>query len=260
MTTGDTFNSNGVRIVFDDRSPGGVSDPAPVCLLHGFASSRTNNWREQGWYDELLDAGRRVVAMDVRGHGDSEKSHDADAYDLPTMARDVVGLLNHLDVERVDFLGYSMGARIGAHLLVDNGDRFNSAVLAGVGGHVLADVGAGDAIADGLRADDASDVTHPVARRFRRFAESNDNDLDALAACIHALEQVPGRDVLATVDTPVLVVAGEDDMIAGDADDFADAFGDGEAVTVPDADHVEAVLHPRFKEAVGEFLDRRGIE
>lgn len=108
------FDSDGVRIAYDDLAPDGDPEAPPIVLVHGFASSRANNWRDRGWYETLLESGRRVIAMDCRGHGDSEKPHDPTAYETDVMAADAVRLLDHLGIERADFLGYSMGGRIGS--------------------------------------------------------------------------------------------------------------------------------------------------
>jgi pimeloyl-ACP methyl ester carboxylesterase len=66
-----TQASDGTRIAYDD-----VGEGEPVLLIHGFAASRVQNWKETGWYQTLTGAGYRVVAMDCRGHGESDKPHD----------------------------------------------------------------------------------------------------------------------------------------------------------------------------------------
>ena len=76
-----TFSSDGVRIAFVDEGPSGPSggQGEPVLLIHGFASSVRYNWREPGWIALLVRNGFRVIAMDNRGHGESEKLYDPDA-------------------------------------------------------------------------------------------------------------------------------------------------------------------------------------
>ena len=250
---GDVFDSAGVRIAFDD-----VGEGPPVVLIHGFASDRGTNWRGTGWYDALREVGRRVVALDCRGHGASGTPHDPDEHGPATMADDVVRLLDHLGIERADVLGYSMGGRIAVQLLVDHPDRVNAAVLGGVGPAVLGELPDQHEIATALEAEDLDAVEHPVGRRFRTFATRRDGDLHALAA---VMRSIPPFDVsrLAAVSNPVLVVAGGDDSMVGDPSSMADVLPRAEVVVVPDRDHMTTVGDPRFKEAVVEFLGREGM-
>ncbi|MFC6768248.1 alpha/beta fold hydrolase [Natrinema soli] len=260
MPTGATFDSDGVRLAYDDLVPEGDGGAAaPIVLVHGFASSRHENWRNRDWDDTLLEAGRRVIALDCRGHGESENPHDPAAYETDVMAADVVRLLKHLEIETADFLGYSMGGRIGTEALYRHPERFNAGVLAGIGAATLEPSDAGDRIADGLLADDAEDVTDPIGKRFRLFAETTDNDLEALAACARTRTAPADWDEIAQVEHPVLIVAGEHDDITGDPEPLADGFPNGEAVVVDDADHLTTVPDERFTAAVLEFLEREGL-
>ena len=83
----------------------------PIVLIHGFASNKEVNWVYPGWVTTLRRAGRRVIALDNRGHGESTKLYDPAAYHSAIMAEDVRALLDHLGLGRADVMGYSMGAR-----------------------------------------------------------------------------------------------------------------------------------------------------
>ena len=107
-----TFLSHGVRIAYYHYAPVGSDRGEPIVLVHGFASSCRINWVNPRWVDTLTKAGRRVIALDNRGHGASAKLYDPEAYTTDLMAGDVAGLIDHLDLTRVDLMGYSMGARI----------------------------------------------------------------------------------------------------------------------------------------------------
>ena len=261
MARDSSFDRGGVEIAYDDRRPDGDGGEMaePIVLVHGFASSSADNWRGPGWHDTLLEAGRRVIALDCRGHGESSKPHDPDAYDSARMARDVIGLLDHLDVERADLMGYSMGGRLGLVLLDEYPERFNSAVLGGIGSSVFVDIGGGEMIAGALEADDPEELVMPVARRFRTFAEERGNDLTALAACARSMGAVPDKAAFGEVDLPVLVVAGENDDLVGDPEELAAVFPGGRAEVIPDRDHRTAVGDERYKQAVRGFLEQRGL-
>ena len=123
-----SFNSDGVSIAYVDEGEG-----EPILLIHGFASNIAANWRDAGWIRALAEAGRRVIAFDNRGHGQSEKLYDPSRYGAPSMAEDARRLLDHLGIARADVMGYSMGARIATFLMLQHQERVRSAILAGVG-------------------------------------------------------------------------------------------------------------------------------
>src|SRR5215211_6859454 len=109
------FSSQGVRLAYIDVPPeSGSGDP--VLLVHGFASNHAVNWVNTLWVTTLTRAGYRVIALDNRGHGQSQKLYRPEDYDSSVMAGDLRRLLDHLGLERADLIGYSMGARIAAHL------------------------------------------------------------------------------------------------------------------------------------------------
>src|SRR6204780_5699777 len=142
------FSHDGVEIAFLDEGEG-----EPIVLVHGFASNKEANWVAPGWVTTLTRAGRRVIALDNRGHGASAKLYDPADYHSAIMAENVRGLLDHLGLPRADVMGYSMGARITAFLAMANPERLDSGVLGGVGIRLVGGVGLQpEAIAQGLEA------------------------------------------------------------------------------------------------------------
>ena len=88
-----SFQSDGVRIAYWDEGEGD-----PILLIHGFASNAGTNWADSGWVRTLVADGRRVIAFDNRGHGQSEKLYEPERYGAPTMAEDARALLDHLGI------------------------------------------------------------------------------------------------------------------------------------------------------------------
>ncbi len=243
------FNSDSVEIAFDDAGQG-----EPILLIHGFASNGRVNWVDTGWVKLLVEAGFRVITIDNRGHGESEKLYNPDLYSAPEMAEDARRLLDHLGIGRAHVMGYSMGARIAAFLTVNHPSRVGSAVFGGLASRMITGVGGGAEIARGLEAASLLDVADVSARAFRIFAEQTRGDLKALAACIKSSRVRITEDMLATIKVPVLVVVGEKDDVAGEAGPLVAAIPGAKAVTLPNRNHMNAVGDKGYKEAVLTFL------
>jgi pimeloyl-ACP methyl ester carboxylesterase len=243
------FQHDGVDIAFLDEGEG-----EPIVLVHGFASNAQVNWVYPGWVATLTRAGRRVIALDNRGHGASSKLYDPAAYHSARMADDVRALLDHLGLGRADVMGYSMGARITAFFAHAHPTRLRRAVLGGLGIRLVDGVGLPESIADALEAPTLSDVDDPMGRTFRAFAEQTRSDLEALAACIRGSRQTLDRDQVAAIDAPVLVAVGSKDDVAGAAAPLAALLPHGRALDIPGRDHMLAVGDKVFKEAVLGFL------
>jgi pimeloyl-ACP methyl ester carboxylesterase len=241
---------DGVRIAYEI-----VGDGDAVVLVHGFAASRVQNWKEPGWYQTLVDAGYRVIAMDCRGHGDSDKPHDTAAYDHAIMAEDVVAVMEAAHAGQAFLMGYSMGGFISMHALMDHPELLRKLVIGGVGGSYFGRAfGSRDAIADALVMPDKSKISDPVQKSFREFAEQAGKDRLALAACMRANRRPFTATELKQSQRPVLVVCGENDVLTGPPGPLAEAFADGRAVVVPRRDHMTAVGDKVYKQAVLEFL------
>ncbi len=248
----ERFRHEDVEIAFLDEGDG-----EPIVLVHGFASNATVNWVQPGWVKFLKDAGRRVIALDNRGHGASTKLYDPAAYHSVAMAGDVAALLDHLGLSRADVMGYSMGARITAFLALQAPQRLRSAIFGGLGGHLVDGIGVPDDVAEALEAPSLSAVSDPQARMFRAFAEQTKSDLRALAACIRGSRQTLTREQLATIRVPALVAVGSQDAVGGSAAGLATLLPAGEALEIPGRDHMTAVGDKVFKQGVLRFLAAR---
>jgi pimeloyl-ACP methyl ester carboxylesterase len=229
-------------------------DGRPILLIHGFASSKEANWIDTGWVKLLTDSGRRVVAFDNRGHGGSTKFHSADDYSLAKMAADALALADHLGLEQPDLMGYSMGARISAHLAMHHGDRFARIVFAGNGYSMIEGSGDWTPVRDALLAPSLGDVTDLRGRAFRKFADHTKSDLKALAECVSAVRELFEERDFEAIKNEVLVVIGSEDDIAGGGQELADLLPNGRFLPVPGRDHMRTVGDPAYKQGVVGFL------
>jgi pimeloyl-ACP methyl ester carboxylesterase len=252
------LRNDGVRIAYEVAGAG-----EPVVLVHGFASDRVQNWRAPGWYQTLNGAGYQVIALDCRGHGESDKPHDPKMYGHTTMADDVIAVMRDAGVSQAFLMGYSMGGYISMSLLIKHPELFSKVVIAGVGASYL-DINAAEAavadperrsaIADALLVEDVTAIKNETARNFRLFAEQPGKDRLALAACMRGSRDVFTREQLRRSERPVLVVCGEKDVLTGPPDPLAAAFADGRPVTVPNRDHMTTVGDKVYKQKVLDFL------
>lgn len=243
------FNSQGVRIAFEVAGEG-----PPILLMHGFASTGRVNWWDTGWVRTLTEAGRQVITFDHRGHGESGKLYDPAAYTPDIMAADALALIDHLRLGEVDIMGYSMGARVAALFAIAYPDRVRRAVLAGLASRMITGIGGSQAIAEALEAPGREAVTDPNARAFRIFAEQTKSDLRALAACIRSSREKISAESLSGIRVPVLVVAGDQDEVAGDVETLVAAIPGAVGLTLPNRNHMNAVGDRGFKKAVLDFL------
>ncbi|NLR95950.1 alpha/beta hydrolase [Rhizobium sp. P38BS-XIX] len=247
------FVRDGVKLAyFDEGNPSGE----PILLIHGFASSAVANWVNPGWLKVLGEAGYRVIAIDNRGHGASDKLYDAEVYHPWIMADDAVALLDHLGISQAHFMGYSMGARISTFVAIAHPDRVRSLVLGGLGIGMVKGVGDWDPIADALVAPSLDDVTHQRGRMFRAFAEQTKSDRQALAACIQGSRDLATKEDVSKIEAPTLVAVGTKDDIAGSAQELAALMPNAEVVDIPNRDHMLAVGDKVFKTAVLDFYKR----
>jgi pimeloyl-ACP methyl ester carboxylesterase len=250
-----TFNSDGVRLNYLDQNEG-ATRPLPVLLIHGFASNIDMNWIATGWVQDLAAAGYRVVAIDNRGHGASEKLYVSEAYSREIMAEDARRLLDHLGIPKAHVIGYSMGARVAATLALAHPERIGRLVLGGLGHNMVRAMAGTGPIAHALMASSIDEVVNPTARTFRAFAEQTKSDLKALAVCVRQIRDPVPREVIATLRVPTLVAVGSNDVIAGAADILSSLIPGAEAFEIVGRDHMKAVGDRSFKSAVLSFLDK----
>jgi pimeloyl-ACP methyl ester carboxylesterase len=219
-------------------------------LVHGFATSCARTWGETGWLDLLADVGRKVIGIDLLGHGDAPKPHEPEAYDH---MEDLV--LEAFPDEPVDAVGFSLGARTLLVLASAHPERFNRLVVAGVGANLFRHDDTASVLADAITGTTGVGAEiSPVTQYFRGLAEQPGNDPQALAACMRRPNATPvTAEGLGRITCPVLVVLGDQDF-AGPADPLLDALPQASLVTLRGVDHFATPKDFGFLDAGLEFL------
>jgi len=240
---------DGVRLAYNVTGEG-----EPVLLVHGFASSREQNWGSTGWIDRLARAGYRVVSFDFRGHGHSNKPHDPAAYGQ-RLLDDMLTVMQATGIEAPYVMGYSMGAILSIRFLVLYPERVRKLVAAGIGDNYFGEASDwGEKVAAAMLTDDPQAIEDDEARKFRLFGGQKGKDRIALAACVRASRPRCTPEELKAAIKPVLVVAGETDTLVRSPFPLAASFGNGRAVMLPNKDHMTAVGDPGYKRAVLDFF------
>ena len=238
---------DGQSLFYDDQGDGDV-----VMLLHGFVGDINIDWIRSGILDLLLDEGYRVVAFDARGHGLSDKPHDAAAYENDALTKDAAALLDELGVDRCMLVGFSMGARTALHLAAIDG-RVRGVVAMGVGELSLRHNERGlGLVPDAMLTDDPDSIEHESIRHFREMADAIHADRVALAGVMAAARtEIP--DIVDEVKVPVLVVTGDADVNAGPPGPVAERLANGKAVQTV-GDHPGVKDQPEAHQAIVDFL------
>lgn len=218
--------SDGVRIRYTDEGAG-----PPVVLIHGFIASGDLNWRLPGVIG-LLVKDYRVITLDNRGHGKSDKPTDVNDYGVK-MVHDVLHLIDHLKIAKAHFVGYSMGGMITVKLATITPERMLSAVIGGMGW-----------IKQGPAAE---------GRAKRRGMNL------PLRACVRAFPMLGiTREELAAIKVPAVVVIGTNDHLVGrTVEPLRNVRPDIPVVEIPGANHMNCIFRSEFRNAIKDFLDKQ---
>ncbi|MBA2936286.1 alpha/beta fold hydrolase [Sphingomonas sp. CGMCC 1.13654] len=228
-----------------------LGEGRPLVLIHGFFSTATVNWLRYGHAERIAAEGYRVIMPDLRGHGDSTKSHDPAAYPKDALADDGFALIEHLGLTDYDLGGYSLGGRTTMRMLV-RGAKPAKAICGGMGlqGTVNA-VGRGGHFRNILTHLGTFERGSPEWMA-EAFLKTTGGDPVALLHVLETFVDTPIEAIRAT-EAPVLVVSGKDDDDNGSAESLADALPHGEFAIVP-GNHMSAVTNKALGEAMARFL------
>jgi pimeloyl-ACP methyl ester carboxylesterase len=219
----------------------------PVLLVHGFASSAEHNWREPGWVDLISEGGRKVIAVDLLGHGDSPHPTSPEDYDVvESLVADEIA-----DYEQVDAVGFSAGSHVLMRLAAERPERFHRLALLGVGEKAISGEGNSIDIISALEGEPDPENTQGIV--FRRLADAARNDRAALIAFLRRSQQPLTAADVAKISCPTLIVVGEQDPF-GPGDGLAEAIPGSELITLRGVDHFGTPNDVRCMELVLSFL------
>lgn len=258
------FQSAGVPIRFVDEGKG-----PPAVLIHGLTSS-AEFWNERGIIPRLSEQ-FRTIALDCRGNGKSGKPHDPAAYGKQ-MVRDVVALLDYLNLEDAHIIGYSMGAEIALRLVVEYPQRVRSLIVGGSGWSGMHESETYTRLADSLQAHGSvgpgirwmytespgGPFPEPTDEEVAVFDELflKEQDTKALQAVMWSMRDIVNlsNDEVAAISVPVLGITGEHDPERYNLEKMVDVTPDFRLKVIAGTDHLSAVGDPQFIDSITDFL------
>jgi pimeloyl-ACP methyl ester carboxylesterase len=225
-TTISNFDANGVKIVYSVQGKG-----EPVVLIHGWLSSAGINWALPG-ISALLAKNYQVIALDVRGHGLSDKPAKVEAYG-PELVEDIVRLLDHLKIKKAHIVGYSMGGIITAKFLAKHPDRTLSGTLGGAGW---------------LREGSLE----------QKFFAAGGKDGKPVGLCFQSLAKLALTEAeIKSIRVPVAVLIGDNDGLKKlYVDPLQQVRKDWRVVEIKDANHITCILRQQFREEIAAWLKK----
>lgn len=228
----------------------GDPDPTPVVLLHGWGGSYADTWQGSALEKALVERGRKVLELDLPGHGTGSKSHDP---------ADYTNISEQLDAalpgdSPLDAVGFSLGGKLLLHIAAYRPGRIRRLVVGGVGENIFRPE-AGAVVAEALLGEIPTDAPVALESVVERARASN-NDVLALAAVIRRTSPPPSPEQIAAIDADTLLVVGADDGIAGSLDPLARALPAVRTMVIAGIGHLSTPSSPQFQTAAAEFILR----
>jgi pimeloyl-ACP methyl ester carboxylesterase len=258
---GQYVEVNGVRLHYTDEGSG-----EPVILVHGFASNADLNWRLPGIHRRLASH-FRVIAIDLRGHGLSDKPHTSEAYGLE-MVEDIAALMDQLGIQRAHLVGYSLGGFLSLKFAVMHPERVRTLSVLGAGWVSPEEKDFQQALESIARRLRAGQMVGPLSavqpearnqpgllhRAFVMLMTGYFNDPLALASVVEALPEIAvSREELGLLNAPICVIIGERDPLRERAENLC-ANMPCTFVLIPRVDHITAPFNKAFQDSLEAFL------
>ena len=234
---------DGIKMYYEVKGDG-----YPIVLVHGF-SGTSQGWKNGQLYNELLKAGYKVIMMDLRGNGRSDKPHADAAYVNDAEAKDIMGMISALNIKSYDVVGYSRGSIIAARLLVLD-KRVNKTIIGGMG-----DAFTNPQLPRRIHAYEAlmGDTSHHDVDGMIKYIHSQHFDETALALQ-QKYQPSTAPEELAKMKKPVLIIRGTEDKESGNSETALQQMIPGAKLAYVPGDHNAASKTSQFSDAVIGFI------
>ena len=242
IDTGSFFRSfDSTKIYYEVRGTGDA-----VVLVHGFIVNG-QSWKRTVLYNDLIVQGYKVIILDQRGNGFSDKPHEPEAYENDAEAKDIMALMKLLGIKKYSAVGYSRGAIIVSRLLV-----LDKTIKKGVMGGMGAEFTNPEWPRRIMFYKALSGEPVPELETMVQNVKKQGLDQQALAN-LQKAQPSTSKDEIAKIKQPVLIICGDKDSDNGSAKELADLFKHPVYKITP-GDHGGASRTKEFSTAVISFL------
>lgn len=233
----------------------------PLVLHHGFSRS-LEDWKNYGYVEEFKNE-YRLIMIDARGHGRSDKPHRLEAYTMKQRTGDVASVLEKLGIETTSFFGYSYGGRVAYELGKCMPNKITSLIIGGCGARSLSSRYVEENI---KQLHQRSEVTLPLniqtsLSQSRMQTRLPTNDMDALSAILKQ-PWIDLQNSLRKMKIPVLLFGGEFDYALPGMLEAVKFLPDANFVSIPGLDHKQTIsrsdlIAPIMREFLRKAIKRK---
>lgn len=228
-------------------------------MVHGGAVNFDYNFFNHGWVKKLVDRGAMVIGMDLRGHGKSEKPHEISHYGTSNLANDIIGLLNHLNLDAVSIVGYSLGSAIVLHLLQLAPKRFIKAALVATGDGLI---GVSEKTFEKILPKLVEALSHSeypadlpkYISAYWNFANETGSDRKTISKMAQGTYPFIPIAEAQKINIPTLIISGELDPVLGTGSVLAKTLPNAEYTEIRSANHFSLAIDPTVQELVANFI------
>ena len=232
----------------------------PVILVHGITVSFKDNFSNFGWVENLTDNGMKVVGLDLRGHGLSDKPLSTNDYGTHNLASDILAVMDELKLNKVAIVGYSLGSALTLHLIHTYPERFSRAVLIATGDSLIGlNPAAFAQTSSNLYSAISSDTfPHELPEHisvYWKFVNESGANREALLALLKGKTLYLSIDEISNIQTPTMVISGGNDLVLGQGVILAEKLAESIYLEFEEADHFSLAAITKVKNAVVGFLN-----
>ncbi len=250
-------DNEGVRIHYRTIGIG------PPLVLQHWSLATLEDWYDHG-YVEGLKNDYRLILLDARGHGDSGKPYNSQAYKLKNRVKDIVAVLDELKIAQSHFLGYSMGGWIGFGVARYAPERFHSLIIGGSHPYAQCMEGLREIVQCGIEKGPETSISMWEKIHGRISSKERMLTYDYTALLAVAQDRDSMEDFLSEIEIPCLLYVGEkDEGVLSLAKQCAAQLDNVKLVTIPGLNHGETIVRsdkclPHIKQFLSE-VKQQGV-
>ena len=225
--------NNNVKIHYQVEGTG-----KPLMLAHGYTWD-LRSWYDLGYADRLKD-NYKLILLDSRGHGESDKPYEPEAYEMQHRVHDIIAVLDSLELDKVHYLGWSRGGKEGFGMCKYASNRLSSLIIISESPYKYGYGFFQKVFQHGIEEwkKIVGDFPVPEITKRRQY-RNDDRALYAAALC----GTVDFSDILSRIDIPTLLIVGTKDVAYEGVKESSTQIPYATFISLPNLDHVGSFAH-----------------